>query len=94
MENDYQYWNNYFNKRNYRHHHNQSHSNTDYLRSPDCLCSELQPVVEYGISQTQTEGLDETMMGVAVVSYLLGKGYDYQTAQNVFANWERNKIPE
>lgn len=94
MEYDYLYWQNYFSSRSNRYSYYNSHNNTDYLRSPECLCRELQPVVDYGICQTQCEGLETTMMGVAVVSYLMGKGYDCNTAQEVFAHWERNRIPD
>lgn len=90
MSYDYTYWHNYFQpRRRPRYYHD---NNMDFMRSPECLIRQLKPVVDYGICQTNCEGLEKTMTSVAVVSYLLGKGYDYDTAQEVFANWERNCI--
>jgi hypothetical protein len=48
----------------------------------------IAPVAYYGLQETAYTSVQRAMYEVAVISYLMGRGYDFQTAHMIAESWE------
>lgn len=49
------------------------------------------PFVEYGLKEATFTSYSHAMTEVAAIAYLIGKGYDPQTAYKMVESWEVNE---
>ncbi|WZL74289.1 hypothetical protein QBE52_06005 [Clostridiaceae bacterium 35-E11] len=49
---------------------------------------QVNPVVRYGLKEAKATGVQHAMTEVALISYLMGMGYDYQRAYALVESWE------
>ncbi|RFU61654.1 hypothetical protein [Peribacillus glennii] len=49
------------------------------------------PVVNYGLQEAQMTSYPHAMREVAAISYLMGRGYNFQTARQLVESWEINE---
>lgn len=55
----------------------------------------VRPWVHYGLNEAQSQGYPHAMTEVALIVYLIGMGYDSDTAYKIVESWEVNeKFPE
>nr|WP_097159423.1 hypothetical protein [Bacillus oleivorans] len=54
--------------------------------------SMLAPVVQYGLWEAQFTSYHHAMTEIAAISYLMGRGYDPQTARRIVESWEVNEV--
>ncbi|WP_223292241.1 hypothetical protein [Salipaludibacillus neizhouensis] len=54
--------------------------------------SMVEPFVQYGLQEAQVTSHLHAMREVAAISYLIGKGYDPQTAYLTVESWEVNEV--
>lgn len=54
--------------------------------------STVEPIVQYGLKEAQVTSNLHAMREVAAISYLIGRGYDLQTAYQVVESWEVNEV--
>jgi hypothetical protein len=52
----------------------------------------VQPFVRYGLHEASFTSHDHAMTEVAAIAYLLGKGFDPQTAYKTVESWEKNEM--
>lgn len=52
----------------------------------------VKPFVDYGLKEATFTSHSHAMTEVAAISYLLGKGYDPQTAYKMVESWEVNEM--
>lgn len=83
------YWNHHYRANPKK--HKKPEENKE-LRSPQYLLNQLQPVVDYGLEESNDRGLCQGFMEVAIVSYLMGRGYDCETARDIVQFWEKNEV--
>ncbi|WP_105614355.1 hypothetical protein [Vallitalea okinawensis] len=83
------YWNLYYGTNPKK---RKKHEENKEFHSPQYLLSQLQPVVDYGLQESNDSGLCQGMMEVAIVAYLMGRGYDCETAQDIIKFWEKNEV--
>lgn len=48
----------------------------------------VEPWVQYGLSESKRTSIEHAMREVAAITYLIGKGYDPQTAHQIVESWE------
>ncbi len=51
----------------------------------------ITPIVNYGLSEAQSTGYYHAMKEIAMISYLMGMGYDMWNAHNIVESWEINE---
>ncbi|MDF2040168.1 hypothetical protein LIT38_11825 [Bacillus sp. CMF12] len=51
----------------------------------------VKPFVNYGLTEAKFTSVSHAMTEVAAIAYLLGKGYDPQTAYKTVESWEVNE---
>ncbi|MBP3041077.1 hypothetical protein J9303_16550 [Bacillaceae bacterium Marseille-Q3522] len=51
----------------------------------------VQPFVQYGLQEAAFTSYSHALTEVAAIAYLLGKGYDPQTAYHMVESWEINE---
>jgi hypothetical protein len=51
----------------------------------------IAPVAYYGLEEAAYTSVQHAMYEVAAISYLLGRGYDFQTAHMIVESWEVGK---
>ncbi|WP_025848867.1 hypothetical protein [Paenibacillus ehimensis] len=49
------------------------------------------PVVRYGLYEMTYTSVEHAMYEVAAITYLMGRGYDLQTAHRIVESWEVNE---
>ncbi|MGM7635182.1 hypothetical protein [Bacillus sp. Hm123] len=54
--------------------------------------STVEPIVQYGLKEAQVTSYQHAMREVAAISYLIGRGYDSQTAHRIVESWEVNEM--
>jgi hypothetical protein len=54
--------------------------------------SQVQPIVENGINELVSSGLRQEMTQVALIAYLMGKGFPAQTAYQMVESWDLNQF--
>lgn len=52
---------------------------------------QVEPFVQYGLKEAQATSYQHTLREVAAIAYLMGKGYDTQTAYKTVESWELNE---
>lgn len=52
----------------------------------------VRPVVDRGIKESEKSSMKHAMTEVALISYLMGMGYDYSTAHRLVESWEINEM--
>lgn len=55
---------------------------------PYHLLMRVRPWVEYGLREAQTTGYKHAMTQIALITYLMGMGYDQHTAHKLVETWE------
>ncbi|MFW6036014.1 MAG: hypothetical protein ACOCRZ_07150 [Halothermotrichaceae bacterium] len=60
--------------------------------SPQSIARCVYPVVEHGLKEAKATGSRHAMMEVALMSYLMGMGFNYNTAYNIVEYWEYENI--
>ncbi|WP_207707736.1 hypothetical protein [Alkaliphilus serpentinus] len=58
---------------------------------PNAIMNSIEPLVLYGMQEAQVTGVHHAMREVAYIAYLMGKGYDDQTARMIVESWEVNE---
>jgi len=53
--------------------------------------NKVDPIVRYGLREARWTSVPHAMREVAAQSYLVGKGYDQQTAYRMVESWEVNE---
>ncbi|MCM3595820.1 hypothetical protein M4D55_08510 [Metabacillus idriensis] len=53
--------------------------------------SAVQPFVQHGLKEAHFTSYQHALMEVAAMSYLLGKGYEYNAAYQLVEAWEVNE---
>lgn len=48
----------------------------------------ITPVAYYGLQEAGYTSVQQAMYEVAAISFLMGQGYDFQTAQMIIESWE------
>ncbi|RBP96291.1 hypothetical protein DFO70_10195 [Cytobacillus firmus] len=51
----------------------------------------VKPFVNYGLTEAKFTSISHAMTEVAAIAYLLGKGYNPQTAYKLVESWEVNE---
>ncbi|WP_436376423.1 hypothetical protein [Cytobacillus sp. BC1816] len=51
----------------------------------------VKPFVNYGLTEAKFTSVSHAMTEVAAIAYLLGKGYNPQTAYKLVESWEVNE---
>ncbi|MFJ8247194.1 hypothetical protein [Peribacillus asahii] len=51
----------------------------------------IKPFVDYGLLEATSTSYSHALAEVAAIAYLLGKGYDPQTAYKTVESWEMNE---
>lgn len=51
----------------------------------------VNPLVDYGLNEARFTGIAHAMTQVALIAYLMGTGYDMQTAHRIVESWEINE---
>lgn len=59
---------------------------------PQYFLARVRPVVRYGLREAQFTGVRHAMTEVALITYLMGMGYDYHTAHRLVESWEVNEM--
>ncbi|PRX27708.1 hypothetical protein BX659_11534 [Orenia metallireducens] len=59
--------------------------------APADIVRELDPLVDYALEEGRKTGLRHAIMEVMLVSYLMGMGFDYDTAYMIVESWEVNE---
>ncbi|ANE48054.1 hypothetical protein SY83_19120 [Paenibacillus swuensis] len=54
------------------------------------VIEDLRPAIAYGLNEAEGRGYDHTLSEVAAISYLMGLGYDYNTAYATVDSWNLN----
>ncbi|WP_191561470.1 hypothetical protein [Metabacillus idriensis] len=70
-----------------------------YQRYPEPIMQQLKkstlsavlPFVQHGLKEAHFTSYEHALMEVAAMSYLLGKGYDYNAAYQLVEAWEVNE---
>ncbi|ERJ13451.1 hypothetical protein [Haloplasma contractile] len=57
-------------------------------RDPRYYVRQVNPIVRYGLNEGPKTSWRHAMTEVALISYLLGRGYDLQTAYRMVESWE------
>lgn len=60
--------------------------------SPECLVRCLEDLVEYGMKEGRRVRRSHAMMQVALIAYLMGMGFDYDTAHMIVESWEKDEM--
>ncbi|KKK36081.1 hypothetical protein WQ57_21400 [Mesobacillus campisalis] len=47
--------------------------------------------VKYGLQEAKVTSYQHAMLEVAAISFLMGKGYNFQTARQIVESWEVNE---
>lgn len=71
-----------------------NYNNTGYMSYRDLKSETLQavkPFVDYGLKEAAFTSHAHAMTEVAAIAYLLGKGYNPQTAYKMVESWEVNE---
>lgn len=58
------------------------------IMGPEYYLRQVCPLVRYGLFEARRTGVRHAMTEVALVSYLMGMGYDCQTAYRMVESWE------
>jgi len=56
--------------------------------NPQAVITQVNPVVQYGMSEAEFTSVRHAMMEVALITYLMGTGYDFRTAHAIVEEWE------
>jgi hypothetical protein len=48
----------------------------------------IAPVVNYGLQEAGFTSVQHAMYEIAAISFLMGQGYDFQTAHMIVESWE------
>lgn len=51
----------------------------------------VEPIVQHGIREAQYTSVPHAMRETAAITYLIGRGYDPQTAHQMVESWEVNE---
>ncbi|MGG3798611.1 hypothetical protein [Metabacillus fastidiosus] len=54
--------------------------------------STVEPIVQYGLKEAQVTSYLHAMREASAISYLIGRGYDPQTAHQIVESWEVNEM--
>lgn len=73
-------------------HYPQQHPTTQTHQLKFHTLSTVESVVQYGLLEAQITSFPHAMREVAAISYLLGRGYDPQTARQIVETWELNEV--
>lgn len=52
---------------------------------------QVQPVVQHGLRELDRSGTRHSLTETALISYLLGMGFDYRTARAIVESWETDE---
>lgn len=52
---------------------------------------QVQPAVRHGLKELTADNSRHVLIEVALVSYLMGMGFDYRTAQAIVESWESDE---
>ncbi|MEB1810218.1 MAG: hypothetical protein LPK26_23450 [Bacillaceae bacterium] len=70
----------------------QSHQNHQSQQLKNNTLSAVEPIVQYGLKEAQYTSIQHAMREVAAITYLMGRGYDLQTARQMVESWEVNEV--
>jgi hypothetical protein len=53
----------------------------------------ITPIANYGLQEAGFTSVQRAMYEVAAIGYLMGQGYDFQTAHMIVESWEVGEAP-
>jgi hypothetical protein len=62
------------------------------MMSPQYLLNKLNPVIYYGLGEAEVTSVQHALTEVALISYLMGMGYDFHSARALVEQWEINEV--
>jgi hypothetical protein len=69
--------------------HNDYYRNPQQAVNPQQILTVLNPVVSHGLKEAQQLGYQHALTEAVAIGYLMGKGYDYNTAWKTVESWWR-----
>ena len=61
--------------------------------TPYYVLTQISPVVQYGVGELSlTNNPTHTITETALIAYLMGLGFDYNTALAIVESWESNQV--
>lgn len=58
------------------------------MNSPYYYLTRISPLVEYGLKEGEYASQKHAMTEVALIAYLMGMGYNMQSARRIVESWE------
>ncbi|WP_338750707.1 hypothetical protein [Bacillus sp. FJAT-52991] len=74
------------------HHYQQQFYNPQIQQLKYHTLSTVEPIVQHGLHEAQFTSYLHAMTEVSAISYLVGRGYDPQTAHRIVESWEVNEV--
>ncbi len=62
--------------------------------SPASISRCVYPAVEHGLREAEVTDIRHAMMEVAMITYLMGMGFNYNTSYSIVEYWEHENIIE
>lgn len=70
------------------------HMVNPHMVNPYYLLSRLQPAIRHGLAEMPKTSPKHAISQVALITYLMGMGYDYRSALRIVESWELDeKLP-
>ncbi|MBO8177017.1 hypothetical protein [Aeribacillus pallidus] len=63
-----------------------------YPQLKDRTLNMVSPLVQYGLREAQMTSYAHALQEVAAIAYLMGRGFDPQTAYATVESWELNEV--
>jgi hypothetical protein len=62
------------------------------MMNPYNYLMRVSPAVDRGVKESERTGVKHAMTEVALISYLMGMGYDYSTAHRLVESWKFDEM--
>ena len=59
--------------------------------NPVYMILQVRPLVDYGLREMSATNPRHAMTEVAIISYLMGMGFEFRTARAIAESWEENE---
>ncbi|MEH7402901.1 MULTISPECIES: hypothetical protein [Bacillaceae] len=69
--------------------HNDYYRNPQQTVNPQQILTLINPAVSHGLKEAQQLGYQHALTEAVAIGYLMGKGYDYNTAWKTVESWWR-----
>ena len=66
-------------------------SNFTQVINPVYMILQARPIVDYGLRELSATNPRHAMTEIAIISYLMGMGFDFRTARAIAESWEDNE---